>query len=116
MTVTMEAVLTPSCPTIMKMRIAYIHVLAADDRNFATPTSIDVLARNLSSSFRRKPISFFPMKKMMIEIIILKTSFVKDGVIDCKSCCSAPGVRSEGSIVGVSGVSVNARIKINEFI
>ena len=56
------------------------------------------------------------MKKMMIEITILKTSFVKDGVIDCKSCCSAPGVRSEGSIVGVSGVSVNARIKINEFI
>ena len=116
MTVTMEAVLTPSCPTIIKIRIAYIHVFAADIRNLDTPTSIDVLFRNFSSTFRRTPISFLPIRNITIDTTVLKSRFDKNGVIDCKNCCSAPGVRSEGSIVGVSGVSVHARIKISESI
>ena len=116
MTVTMDAVLTPSCPTIIKPRTTYRNILAADIRNLLTPTSIDVCPRNLPRSFSRISISFLPTIKMINDITILKTSFCREGANVSSNFSSVPGVRSEGSMVGTSGVSVHARSKLNEYI
>ena len=107
-TVTMDAVLTPSCATIIKIRNTYSSVLAADIRNLDTPTSIDVLAMNLSRILRRKLISFFPTMNITSEIMILKTSVCSEGAILSISFCIAVGDRSDVSMVDRSTSSTHA--------